>query len=338
MLLRLVIGCLSVSMLCGCSHFRSSRHIDMAPFAENTITLVSEIGYGLNHEHALYLRKYMQEAPLVDFAERWGHMRPILRGIAAYSLALVTVSKSNLKESEKLDQLAVFLDRMFRPVVNSPLHEFPLSAAELDAILANIRAQKNFLDGLGAAQPIVDQVANYSGAYLDLIKLSQQEAEGYLMQRITEDNIDVMEFNEWLKEAQGRSFKSLNLLANYRKDLDERFIAEIRIVDPQLNEFLPKTNKLDAAQTKVVEDRLVFRLSELRQLKDQIAADLDNSRLMVQELDQLVIGASENLVRTRATIWVWSRAHSRLASGITDPAKIDMMGIAQRALKAAMPF
>ena len=83
---------------------------------------------------------------------------------------------------------------------------------------------------------------------------------------------------------------------------------------------------------------MFFALEEIRKMKEQISDDMAEARAMVGELDDVVQAATNNLMRTRATIWVWSRAHSRLAQGITDPAKVDMMGIAQKAIMAAMPF
>lgn len=96
--------------------------------------------------------------------------------------------------------------------------------------------------------------------------------------------------------------------------------------------------RLTAEQMQSIEDRLVYRLGEQREMKSQIADDIETFHLQVREMDQLVMSASQNLIRTRATIWIWSRAHARLAGGVTDPAKIDMVGIAKQALEAAMPF
>lgn len=336
----LTIAVLAVG-LCGCGitrPFKASRRIDMAPFAENTISLVAEISYGLNHKNSAYLGKYADGPPIVEYREHWLRMRSVLRGVATYSLALVTISKSNLTEEERLEQLATFLDRMFRPVVQEPVHEFSIGPEELDRILADIRDRKNFLDGIGSAQPLIDEVANYSGAYLDIIKDSEQAAAAWLLEQITRDNADVVGFDELLREAQARSFRSLVVLAKYRQSQDEADVERLRVNDPQLEQFMPDRNQLSADEIKEVEDRLVFRLSELRDLKAQIAVDIEKYDMMVRELDGLVTAASQNLVRTRATIWVWSRTHARLAAGITDPAEVDIMGIAKRALNAALPM
>ena len=123
-----------IYLMCGCSLFKPTTRMDMAPFAENTIAMVADISYGLNQEHSVYLRKYISGPPPAEYAAQWEMLRPVLRGIAAYSLALVTISKSNLTEKDKLDQLATFLDRMFRPVVEKVFKNLMLYPTELRGV------------------------------------------------------------------------------------------------------------------------------------------------------------------------------------------------------------
>jgi hypothetical protein len=327
-----------VSLNCGCSMFKSHTRVDMAPFAENTISLVADISYGLNQQHARHLRRYMGDEPLRAYQAQWQQMRPLLRGIAVYSLALVTISKSDLTETEKLDQLATFLDRMFRPVVDAPVQVMTMTSAELDDVLAHIRAQKKFLDGLRAAQPLVDLVAQVANDHLDRIKDLETAASTYLLEQLMLDNAEVLDFELLLKDAQNRSFRSLVLLSEYRRSPEPEFVVRLRENDPQLDELLPADDSLTVERMYEIEERITYRLGEIRLMKDQIAEDIRVFHASTSEMDDLVQGASATLIKTRATIWVWSRAHARLAAGITDPAKVDMMDIAQRALKAALPF
>lgn len=336
---RMILGImLGMLFFCGCSYVTPQTHVDMAPFAEHTIQLVADISYGLNAGHAVHLRKYRNGEPVLAYQNHWERMRPVLRGIATYSLALVTISKSSMTEEDKLDQLATFLDKMFRPIVEKPIHELQMDVPELDRILADIRSQEKFLGGLRAAQPLINEVARWTGEELDATKKAEEVAEGWLMEQITLDFKDTVEFSDLLKAGQSRHMRSLVQLGHYRATEDEAAIAELREINPALHSFLPEGNKLTLEEVQVVEDRIIYALTETRQMKEQIADDMAEARAMVAELDDVVAAASNNLMRTRATIWVWSRAHARLAQGITDPAKVDMMGIAQNALKAALPF
>ena len=57
-----------------------------------------------------------------------------------------------------------------------------------------------------------------------------------------------------------------------------------------------------------------------------------------QELQRLLAIYHANLRKARIAFIVWSQAHERLAAGITDPAKIDVLGLAGAAGGMVMPF
>ena len=56
------------------------------------------------------------------------------------------------------------------------------------------------------------------------------------------------------------------------------------------------------------------------------------------ELEELVASFNKALRQARVAIIAWSRAHQRLASGITDPAEIDIFGIAKKAAGDYLPI
>jgi len=310
----------------------------MAPFAEHTISLVADISYGLNRQHAVHLRKYLDDPAVVDYQERWDSMRTVLRGVAAYSLAIVTVSKSDLSEKEKVAQLANFLDQLKKPVADAPVLEYQPTRDELEHILANIREQSNLLDGLDAAQPIVEWVAWYAGVELDSLKVISNELWDHFLERIEADFAGVVEFNDMVRDAQVMTLRSAMLLSKHRGTGDPEYVAQIRETDLSLKPYLPEGNVLTLEELERAENRLTFRLAEYRETQQLLAHDLETYNNMIRELDVLVNDNSALLMKTRATIWIWSRAHARLAAGITDPAKVDIMGIAKRAMDAAMPF
>ena len=68
-----------------------------------------------------------------------------------------------------------------------------------------------------------------------------------------------------------------------------------------------------------------------------MAHDIDTYEILTHELFDAAKAADDNLRRTRVTVFVWSSAHRRLGAGITDPAKINMMDIAKKAMNAAIP-
>jgi hypothetical protein len=332
------MACLATLMVSGCSMFSASRRVDITPFAENTINLVAEINYGMDANQAVYLRRYAGGEPVAEYSTHWEYFRPVLRNIGIYSLALVTLQRSNISGNEKAVQLADLLDRMFEDALVSGRSGYNLTPDQLRGVLADIRTQKTLLDALTAAQPIVDEVARFSGEYLDVIKASQDRTEAWLVQQVDKDFEAVLAFEERAKWAQNRFLGSLALLGDYRQGRDQEALTELVQTDAELGEIVPDPSRVQASDLQAIEDRLVYRLARTQELKEQIKFDLDTYRNMTVELDKLVQDANNNLRRTRLTIFVWAAAHRRLAAGITDPAKIDLMGVAKRALDIAVPF
>jgi hypothetical protein len=115
-------------------------------------------------------------------------------------------------------------------------------------------------------------------------------------------------------------------------------LAELLQTDLELQEILPDPAQAQVSDLQAMEDRLFYRLTRAQEIKEQIAFDLDNYLSTTDELEELVRAAKRNLRRTRMTIFVWAAAHRRLAAGVTDPAKIDLVGAAKQALDIAVPY
>jgi uncharacterized protein YceK len=339
---RLLITVLILTTLSGCSsigsYVKPQERVDITPFAENTISLISEVNYGLNVRSAVYLSEYIDAPVLEEYRAQWNVFRPVLRGIAAYSIAIVTLSKSDITKKERAEQLAKFLDHLLRPVATREETVFLYGEDELDEILADIRSRENLLDGLRAAQPLIDEIARFSGEHLDGIKDTQDRAQAQLMEMIAGDHTEVLEFNDLLKESQAKTLHSLKLLSDYRHGYNENALDELLDTDRELREILPSARKASLKDLRSIEERLLFRLKGIRELKEQLVPDIEFYHNKIRELELAVQHATSNLTRARVTIIIWSRTHQRLAEGVTDPAKVDVMGLAKQALDASLPF
>jgi hypothetical protein len=279
------------------------------------------------------------ETPEVQkYAENWAHLRPVLRGVAAYSIAIVTLSKSNMTDAQRNEQLAAFLDRLLRPVIQRPDSPFIYSESDFDGILENIRSQKKYLDGLIAAQPLVDEIARFTGIGLDVQKDQLGATRNWLDSTIKEDHSSSIKYHRVLLASQANSFDLLALLRGYRQGKESDAMTELLRKDRVLAELVKDESNVTLEEVRAVEEKLLWRLEQTRKLLDQIEPELELFRKKILELDRLNKNASESITKTRITMIVWSRAHQRLSTGVTDPAKVNLMGIAQRALNAAMPF
>ena len=61
-------------------------------------------------------------------------------------------------------------------------------------------------------------------------------------------------------------------------------------------------------------------------------------RQQQRELDEMANAYNAALRQATVAVVAWARAHKRLASGVTDPAQINLLGIAGRAAGAANPL
>ena len=49
---------IAVAAALGCSKFKSSQRVNLAPFAEDMIAIAGDIQYGLGQVHVVYVRDY----------------------------------------------------------------------------------------------------------------------------------------------------------------------------------------------------------------------------------------------------------------------------------------
>lgn len=325
-------------MLAGCSLIRPSKSLDVKPFAESTINLVAEVNYGLESQDAVYLRRYAHGEQVAAYRARWDYYRPILRGVGIYSLGLVSLSRSNVSGKEQAGHVADLLERIFQDALRSGNRRLALTNEQLDTIFADIREQKSLLGALGAAQPIVDEVARFSGEYLDEIKDAQDELQAWLSEQVDADYATLLAFEERAKSGQRRHLRNLARLSDERQLGVEGGLDELFRTDVELKGLVDDPSAVRPEELQLLENRLVERLALIQEIKEQFAFDLETYYQTTRELDQLVKGANDNLRRTRLTIFVWAGAHRQLAAGITNPAKVDLMGVAKKALDAALPL
>lgn len=334
LVLLLIVG----SLLGGCSYIRSSKRMDMGPFAENTIDLIADIRHGMDANSSIYLTEYTSLDAVSEYRTNWKAYRPVLRGIAAYSLAIVTISKAQMNDEMRCQKLAEVLDEFLRPRILDGHANLLMSEEELDEMLGHIREQTKYLDGLNAAQPLVDAVENFSHAFLDMLNEQLDEGRAKIDHQIKADHATSRRFYKMLVETQNFGFENLVFLRDYMQGEDPEALQKLLDRDPQLRILIPDPEKATPEDILKVQERVLYRLEKTRELTAQVQPDLDLYRHKMLELDTLYKAASNNLIKTRVTVIIWSRSHRGLASGIVDPAQIDVMGIAKRALKAAMPI
>ena len=86
-------------------------------------------------------------------------------------------------------------------------------------------------------------------------------------------------------------------------------------------------------------EQLLWCLSFVEQVQKQIFPELELFQKEMRELDDLMTISDRGVKQAKGAINVWRRSHQVMASGITEPAAIDLFGLARAALKkiASLP-
>lgn len=325
-----------LATLIGCSAFKSQKRVDLAPFAENMITLAADIQYGLGQDNPVYLRNFANGPKVLEAKVYASKVRAVIRGIIAYSLELVSLADSKMSGKERAVALADYLDGLLRPVLSSPQPELNLTVADLDTILTDVRDQKTLIDALNAAQPIVNEVARASGETLAEAKDALDEAVAEIQTRIEEDNWNFTRAYRDLRNAQVATMQNIVYLGNYRMG-DTAALDTLFAREPSLREVVESTTRITPEDMRAIEDRLLFKLRALSELRTQLKPDMELYWQQNRELDEITEEFNGALRKARVAIIAWSRGHQRLAAGVTEPAKIDLLGIARKAAGQASP-
>jgi hypothetical protein len=319
-----------LTLLAGCASFKSTKRVDMTPFAESLVAVAGDILYSLEQEETIYIRDYLECAEVDSLDVMEDKVRAILRGTIAYAFEIVTLTHSKLPDSEKAELLAVYLDGAIRPVLLEPGPALNLTNAQLDSILDELRGQKDLLSAFGTAQPIVTEIARASGEVIEQTKDALDKAVKVVEGKIIMENKNLIAMKRKLRDEQIETMMSLSLLTDSRSG-DATALDSLFAQEPSLMELIPSAGNLTAQDIKTIEDRMLYKLNTLGSLREQLIPDLELYWKKQRELGRLVATYNANLRKARVTMIVWAQAHERLAAGITDPAEYNIMGMAQAA-------
>ena len=192
--------------------------------------------------------------------------------------------------------------------------------AHLQRILSDIRRQDTLLDALRAAQPLIDDLVQSSLTMLE----EGEEATTALMESI-EDNIEAdfaytLRFEQLLRGRKRFALQAIELLLEARPDQLELLKQALERNELDLQNFLPFSN-LTLNDRLGIEELLLKRLELMEAIRAQIAPDLEKYQTLNQDLDRVYQDFLEQFAKTRIRLLIWTRAHQKIAAGVTDPAE-----------------
>jgi hypothetical protein len=318
-----------------CSYLKESRRINLAPFADNTISMIADIRYGLDDVRPVYIYPHIHGPGVDSMRIRVQKLRAVVRGMVAYSIELVSISESSLSGKERCDALAQFLDDLLRPVLISPKPNLHISIAEFDTILANVREEKKLLDGVNAAQRIVDEISRVMGELIIETKTFATIAVTEIGANIDGEHKEILDYYRTLKEYQKMMLATVKLYVNYRAG-DTSALPEMYKKVPSLRAIPKSQMNPTAEELLLMEDRLIQGLERITNMKQALVPELEIYWKQQVELDKISDAIDKGLNKVQAATIVWSRTHRQMAAGIINPAKVDVFSLTKKAISTAL--
>jgi hypothetical protein len=330
-----VVVCLVLTTMSGCGYFRAQRRINLMPFAESTITLAGDVQVGLGSIRPVYINEHVRGPAVESVRQNWLRVRRILNGIMAYSVEIVALSESRLGGKERGEALADYLAGLTQPAFAQPRPELHISDERLSGIIADVRNQSNMLDALNAAQPIIDEVARLTDQLIEEILTNLTIADKDITNNIMNEHAGLLQYADVLKDAQIDNVREMVLLRRYRSG-DVSALPELLESDVSMREFIGSPDTLTNEDRLAVENRLIHKLTVFRQVQEQLSPELELYHKQMRELEDIFRQSESASRKARVAVLVWSRAHRRMAAGITDPARINVFDLSKKAIDMAL--
>ena len=322
--------------LTSCSLFKAKTEPNLAPFAEQTITMAGKVNHGFAEIRSVYIRKEASQLPEVEeLKDMVEDIRIFMIAIVEYSLQVVTLSQSSKTGPERAQAFADFLDELLDPVVEQKDVELNYAEGRLDEILAGIRQQETLIDALRVGQPIVDEAAYVAGAFLDRFKDKQTLAAESISAAIDQEFHTVISYSNILQEQEEIILGVHQLLAQYALG-DKAALDEIEYEKLLAFEGINVEDGLDVDELYKIEDRILERMDKISTLRSDVEPELEQYRVKQRELDKITREIDKSLMDTRATIFIWNKTHLKMSEGLTEPATISLFNITQQLMDTAI--
>ncbi len=300
------------------------------------IAVAGDIQYSLFQHRLVTVRKLAKGPEVEKFALYIDKLRRVIRGIIAYSIEIVTVSESNKSGEEKARALADYLESLRQPMSEKPMQEFHFTVQQLDTIIMNVRSQKNFLDALGAAQPLVDEVARANGELTEESKTQLDVAYQEIVKAWNNEYSGAIWATNIIKKHQLSILTALYHGSQYVRG-NQSSLDSFYVYDPLARKIYSEGHQLDVEEILAVEKRLYYNLGVIQDLKGLFQQDMIDYEEGLLELDETKKAYNDALRKARIAILMWSRAHLQLSRGVTEPAAIDIMQLMLGTAKKVVP-
>ncbi|HEB81377.1 MAG TPA: hypothetical protein ENJ11_00785 [Gammaproteobacteria bacterium] len=328
----------------GCEKFTRQESANLAPFADQTIDLVSTLDYGLTDDDYIYLRKiedYVDgQQPFDRFAALEKQVGDRLKAMVAYSIEMVRISEQPVSETRKSEKLADIIEQLSEYINQGK--PVPSEASDRQALLIKLRSSDDYLESLRMIQPLIDRFVEHSLSVVDDLETEKHKVFTRLEQAVDRKYGTAIDFENELRLVKNVYYKTAIALARYAKTRDTAYIEKMREYGalPVVDYLEGKTrlsNKDMLALHKIINARMAAANENYNYLKP----DYDAYYSSHQELKAIFDSKENELKAARLAFVVWGRAYQKMASGKTEPAEwFDisesgalLIGVAGRAIR-----
>jgi len=301
----------------------------MAPFSDNTRILFGEAVMVSRPFQWKYLKPYTAIPEYDAIVAAGGPLKRSLRNIVYYSNQVVAIRTSSLSESDKNEQLAVYIaDVLEKSTSDQSYSNLQLDESDVSKALVKIRHAPTFLEGVAAATPIVLKVAL---AVHDRIDELQDLVPGVVngIDQQLDQEFDTTKAN--YDELIGlRDELMLAVTRLYKASMGDR--SELNTMlqeDASLRRFFSSSNATPEQLDKAEQ----FLLQRLLQI-DTMLGQLDDAKSELfakqTELLEWQTHVDKRLGIAREAITIWAQSHQNLGNGIAVPPLIDLAAMASK--------
>jgi hypothetical protein len=305
-------------LLSGCAltkKFRETTTVNFTPFATQTLVLLGSLDYEISPNEAYIIVPYADpsDPSLASLRSRVDLERTFLKGIMSYSIEIVNLSESHKSETDQVKDYTAYLSSLVDTVKAEVLADVEMSDERIQSVLSSIRKKETLLEAMREAKPLIVEFNKVNLRLIRDIGTARTQFAKNVHAKMDETFKTFLEKDLSLRAEKSDVLKGLGLIRAYR------------LGDPTaLNRLgdirgLPKTAPpADAAR---IENALSGRLTLLTQWQKEIDRDIAHYHELKIKLEHIKSQHDEMIRSGGRAVLLWSQAHQKMASGITNPAE-----------------
>jgi len=324
-------------LLSGCVNYRKnfiSRPVaDIGFFADSTITMLGDLDMTLAREDTLLVRRFFMsdEAEEQTVMEMDAGLKKALANVVRYSVTIVNIAESDGTETNKVEAYANYLLTFRDSLVQVEEIDFEV----FDNTIEEVMQQQEFREALRKAQPLLNaavmQIALQIEDLITALDVLAEKIDG----RIDQEYADIIRFRTKLEREKSDIMTAFELIYDaYRMDepnLDELRKSGVIWMPELIPEGRPVTEDLDR-----IGQHLQTRMQALQAAQTAIQPNWEDYLATHKELDMVIDTTVKSALHSRILLLTWVRAHQKMASGTTDPAKwFDVGEMTKQLIKTA---